>query len=658
MGIEKLSANVNKKVSLVVKRIIWAICLLAGLIVLAIFITNTIRDNNKQVRLYTAEIDNKMQEKVGFINTVASGAAADSITDYYAYVDRLVKQYDDVSAVYVCVKDRDAIYKDGIMTYMSGGWLPPEDFVASERGWFVGANTTGDVYVSDPYIDEQSGNMCITLSKTIFKDGIAIGVAGLDMYMDDLVSVVETSYDGGNYVFLASDNGTILTHPNADIALKADSSSNVEDALNGKYNSVCQENLRTKLIMDYSGGFKFAISNRSESTGWNVVAIISVSWIIVLIIVIVVAAIVLGIVFAKYAQSIILRSINPMFAPLENLSQNISRISDGELSYAFEVDQHSQEVNALSIAMNNTIHSLQGYISEITKAVNSISQKKLDFEVDAEFVGDYEEIKSSLIGIMDVLNESFYDINEKAEEVLSFSGQLSEMSENVAKTATDQSSAVMDASNMMGILTKNMEEIAKYAAEIKDNTENANASLRLSNKEMQELVAAMDDISECYNEIAEFVTEINGIADQTSLLALNASIEAARAGEAGRGFAVVAQEIGSLSASSTQSSQKINDVIGKSLSAVEKGKKLVAQTEKTIEESVDMSVENSKLVGDIVGFVDSQKQSADDISENLTKISDMAGNNAASAEENSAISISLGECAQSLIDTIGQFSLR
>ena len=659
MELQKLSSNVNKRAGMSIRRIIFGLCLLAGIIVLAIIISYTMKDNSKQVQLYSSQIDNTMSEKIAFINTVATGASSGMVdSDYYAYVDTLVEQYDDVSAVYVCVEQDDVIYSDGIMTYMSGGWLPGEDFVVSERSWYTGAVDTQGVYVTEPYIDEQSGNICITLSKAIYRDGEIIGVAGMDMYMDDLVTLIESSYSGGDYVFLSSVEGTILTHPNEKIALSTENSTTVSEALGGKYKSVCEKNLATKLIWDYSGGLKFAISNSSEITGWNVIAVISLTWVIVVIGLCILLAAVFGIVLGKLAKQQLINGINPMFSPLEELAANVSKISDGELDYIFHVDEQSQEVNALSIALNNTMKGLQHYISEITNTVTSISEKNLDFSVDGVYAGDYEKIKSALMDIVNVLNESFIEINAQAATVLQHSENLSATSENVAEMAAMQSESVIDASEEMKNLTDNMEKIAGFAASIKENTDNVNERLAVGNAEMKELVLAMDEIARCYDEIAGFVTEINAIASQTNLLALNASIEAARAGESGRGFAVVADEIGVLSAGSSQSSAKIRDAITHSLESVEKGKELVAKTDRTISDSADFSANNTKMVDEIVNFVETQKNSAGEISANIKKISEMVENNAASAEENSAISSQLGECAQALMNTIAQFRLK
>ena len=659
MGLQKLSASVNKKANASIVRSLIGVCILTGFAILSVVFSYTLKDNEKQVKLYSSQVDAQMSEKIGFINTVAAGATSGvAESDYYAYVDTMVAQHDDVSAVYVCVKEDGVVYSDGVMTYMSGGWVPDEDFVVSERGWYIGAMEKDGVYVSEPYVDVQSGNMCITLAKAIYSDGKAVGVAGLDMYMDDLLKLIESSYSGGNYVFLTSGEGTILTHPDDKIALQGDSSTTVKDALGGKYEKVCEKQLKNKLIFDYSGGLKFAISNTSESTGWQVVAVISISWIFVLILVIVLVTVGLGFGIGKIVKKKLLRDLNPMFAPLEELASNVSRISEGELSYTFQVDEQSQEVNALSNALNDTMRGLQHYILEITNTVTAISEKNLNFSVDGEYTGDYEKIKSALLAIMDVLNTSFRDIHQQATTVLSYSENLSDTSESVARSATSQSESVLNASEEMKHLTDNMEKIEQFAANIKQNIDNTNMSLNTGNKEMNELIGAMNEIASCYDEIAEFVTEINAIASQTNLLALNASIEAARAGEAGKGFAVVADEIGTLSGSSTEASEKINKAISRSLQSVEKGKELVLKTGNTISESVNYSVENTQMVDEIVRFVGTQKTSADEISESLRNISEMVESNASSAQENSAISSHLGECAQALMDTIAEFRLK
>lgn len=657
MDYEKLSEKVHITSGKLIRQIILALCMISGIIIIAIVLRNTLSDNTTNVKFYTAEIDANITEKMAFINAVATGAARVE-GDYLSYVDSMVAQYDDVSAVYVCVEDPGAIYSDGVMTYMSGGWTPPENFVVSQRAWYADSYGKDTVYISAPYVDEQSKSICITLSKCIFEDGKPVGVAGLDMYMDDLTNLIEGSYNGGNYVFIVADDGTILTHPNENLALTTDASTNVADALGGKYNKVCQSVLKNHTILDYSGGFKFAINDKSEVTGWNIVAVTSIGWMAFVIVGIVVISGLLGMIISRAANKIIKKDINPLFLPLEDIATNVGKISEGQLGYTFAVDEHSHEVNAVSTQLNATVESLRDYIEEITKVVTLIADKNLNFKVEKEFAGDFAAIKEALVRISDILNDSFNEMHEQANTVFVFSSELSNTSESVAQTATVQSASVMSASEEMNKLTTRMEQIAQLAVNIRDDATDTNDKLAIGGKEMEALVESMNDIADCYSEIAGLVDEINAIASQTNLLALNASIEAARAGEAGRGFAVVADEINTLSTSSATSSQKIGDAIARSLASVEKGKVQVSKTEKIIRDGMELSASNTKAVSDIVVFVDEQRASSEEISSNLQNISAMVENNAASAEENSAISMQLGECAKGLMDTIAQFELR
>ena len=128
MELQKLSYNVNKKATVSIKRVVIGFCILVGLTVLGLILSYTIRDNEKQVRLYSAQIDNSMSQKVAFINTIAAGASSGvAESDYYAYVNSMVDQYDDVSAVYVCVLEEGLLGCSGVVgcSTSSGmaGWL-------------------------------------------------------------------------------------------------------------------------------------------------------------------------------------------------------------------------------------------------------------------------------------------------------------------------------------------------------------------------------------------------------------------------------------------------------------------------------------------------------------------------------------------------------
>lgn len=650
-----LSAVVSKRATKSIKRIVVVTSLIATILVIAILVNSANTTCIENAKLYTSQVETSIGEKVSFIETVATGVNSGAVTkdSYYKYVDEMVAQYDDVSAVYICVPDSSSTYKDGIYTYMSGGWVPPADFVVSERAWYKGAIENKGLYISDPYVDEQSGDICITLSYMVETPN-GKGAVGMDMYMADLMSLSEKANDGGNYICIASNNGTILSHPDSDYALSTTNSVNVSST---PYNSAFNNDGRVYPLFELDGGFKAVCSVKSDSLNWSVIYVKSELNIILILV-----GLIIAIVLATFASTMLSskhlsNAISPMFKPLEDVSANISNITEGNLDFRFNVDQQSAEINGVTEALNSTIDGLRYYIHEISNVVDAIANKNLSLEITGNYNGDYKKIKNSLERIIQVLNSSFSNIDEQAETVKTFSDNLSQTSENVAESATVQSQSIISCDNEMESLVKSMNKISELATSVEQNTNETNARLTTGGQEMDSLVTAMNDIVTCFDGIATFVTEINEIAEQTNLLALNASIEAARAGEAGKGFAVVAGEIQSLSVSSAKASENINDMIEKSRIAVDSGKKLLEKTKDTISAGIEYSKSSTRNVHMIVDAVSAQKDSVKEISDNFKEISHTVETNAATAQENSAIAIQLGDCAKLLSDTVNEFKL-
>ncbi|MDE2620329.1 MAG: hypothetical protein KGL54_09230, partial [Sphingomonadales bacterium] len=162
-------------------------------------------------------------------------------------------------------------------------------------------------------------------------------------------------------------------------------------------------------------------------------------------------------------------------------------------------------------------------------------------------------------------------------------------------------------------------------------------------------------IEQSAGEIGQIVSLIDGIAFQTSLLALNAGVEAARAGESGKGFAVVATEVRALAQRSADAAQDIKRLIDASNQHVVEGVQLVTQTGSVL---ASMLEEVTRIAGTVAEITDRVKENAaalGDISETFRGIDRDTQQNAAMVEESNAALRSLATEANALLAAIAHF---
>ncbi|MDE7367996.1 MAG: hypothetical protein K2N24_11635 [Lachnospiraceae bacterium] len=566
-------------------------------------------------------------------------------------VDVLVEQNENVSAAYACY--------DTNTTIMSGGWEPPADFVVTEREWYIGAQENPDeVYISEPYLDEQSGGFCITISKALEVDGNVVGVVGIDMYMDNIIALVDGEQTNQGYSFLVSKEGTILTHVSDELELTTEHSENMETAVKGRYARLNQTEGKLCFVLDYNGRLTLMIISVIEECGWKVVtAETSIVTLRTTLFLFLFCILLLGITVWN-SRRICKNRMNTWFQPIESVSDKVVNIAEGNLDISFDEEPITDEVAQLSGALNETIESLKYYINDINHVVSGISNRDLTIEMEADYKGSFLEIKESLQVIIDSLNQAFSGIRKQADVVVEFSKQVEESSFAVAEGATEQNEAIMDVVNNMTVLSDEIHHIMQNAEHVSQVSDETNQQLQEGNEEMNSLLAAMDEMNETSNRIGEIITAINSIADQTSLLALNASIEAARAGEGGRGFAVVATEISKLAAESMQASDNIRNLILNSKESIEKGRAIAEKTAQTLNLGIEGAVRSQDDIQKIAQYVQNQTTAVDMITGRIEEISRVIEANAASSQENAAISTELINCAHSLKSEVEQFQLK
>jgi len=351
---------------------------------------------------------------------------------------------------------------------------------------------------------------------------------------------------------------------------------------------------------------------------------------------------------------------NSITEPVEQIDAAVASLRKGELSNVEMLTYESEDELGDTVRnLKEAMGILADYVSEISVEVKAIAQGDLTRNGDdiTDFLGDFSELKASLLYILKRFNSTLTEISNLAEEVSLNSSEVEKASKSLADGATDQAGVIEE-------LNATIDTVVDLAADTAKETQSASARVKASTnkaneekEKMNDLLMEMEHITEISKEIGNIITDIENIASQTNLLSLNASIEAARAGEAGKGFAVVADQIGKLAADSAQSAVNTRDLIDKTLVEIEKGNTITRTTADAFNQIIADMESFAELAENTMEKANSQAESLEQIGQGIEQLSGVVQDNAASSEENTAISINLAEGAAKMHDRVNIFKL-
>lgn len=343
---------------------------------------------------------------------------------------------------------------------------------------------------------------------------------------------------------------------------------------------------------------------------------------------------------------------------LKTVTSRIELLEKGDLNTPTDIVQTKDETQVLSVALNNTISGINGYISQLSKVLSSISEGNFDVSIEEEFEGDFIQIKDALEKIIVSLNTMLRSVQESSAEVLVTAKTVSESAAMVHNGSTEQSSSLMVLAEETKAIEENIRDVNDNAVRAGELMQKAKESLSVGDENMKNLLKAMEAINENAIEINKVNKLLEDIAQQTNILALNASVEASRAGEMGKGFAVVAAEVRSLAAQSTESAQHATEVISHSQSAIEYGVRFAKQAAESFEDIETISNEMSDITRSLGEAVAVQKESLETVTEQIGQINDFAQKNLDASFESTTASQKLNRQAEELQGVSERFQLR
>ena len=343
--------------------------------------------------------------------------------------------------------------------------------------------------------------------------------------------------------------------------------------------------------------------------------------------------------------------------PIDIMDHAMDELAKGNLDTKIEYQMRDEFVNMMGNT-NFAMQELKRYVDDISMNLKQISAKDIDLKEVQNYIGDFAEIKDSMIEIISSLNTTLKEMKESFGEVCDGADTLAQSAQSMADGAQQQSDHIRSLVDNIGNVSNSVHDSTSKADEVEKLSRDAVQQMQEGEDKMDNLVKAMDLIREESNEIANIIEVIGGIAEQTNLLALSASIEAARAGEHGKGFAVVAGEIGTLAGSSAEAAQNITDLIHKSIAAVNNGVSLTGETVHMMDGITKISEEISSHITEITQATKEQDAYLQDMLTSAGEIAAVVDKNTASAQESSALSQELLSEMENAMELIDQYKLR
>lgn len=460
-------------------------------------------------------------------------------------------------------------------------------------GWYMAAvKNPRETYIDYPSVASATGKNVVSLGRAVLNgDGSIKAILGVDVVIDDIVQQLrDIDLPGNGYMFIAR-GGKVFSH--ADQKLLNKSLLDISPDLT-------PERLQ-KILRDKNDLHLIQIDNKTFQVFAD--AIPKTDLILVMVserdllvgpvqstlmgqLAAILVLLVVTILGLNWLNGVLLQ-------PLHNVSESLSQIASGggDLSRRLPVTSND-EVGVLAENFNS-------FVSHMNDLVHHIRTQASDLQDNARAMAD-SAVKS--VRELEVQQQQIGMVAQAMNEMTNATHEIAHHAEHTADSVRESVSS---------------------AEEGKQQVDKTRDSIVILAKKVEQAGTVISTLNNNAQNISGILATIQGIAEQTNLLALNAAIEAARAGEQGRGFAVVADEVRVLSQRTHASTEEIQSMIG--------------SLQSTAQNAVSIMEEGSRLASGSVQNADSASQSLDKINAAVGAISGMAVQIATAAEEQSHV---------------------
>jgi methyl-accepting chemotaxis protein len=323
-----------------------------------------------------------------------------------------------------------------------------------------------------------------------------------------------------------------------------------------------------------------------------------------------------------------------------------------QLSIWVELVLSSGLAAAFAWRVGRSLHRPMRSAAEIA---NTIANGELGQRIALTRRDEFGELFIALHAMAAKLNEIVGGVRVSANAAGLAARQLADGSAQLNERTQEQAAALEQTAASVEQLTATVKQNAEHASQAHELGSNVAQRAESGAAVVRKAIAAMVEIKQASERIADIIGVIDEIAFQTNLLALNASVEAARAGEQGRGFAVVAAEVRALAQRSAAAAKQIKDLIGGSVEKMQVGAELVVRSGEGLFAITNDVKRVTAILADIAAANGEQAAGIMQVSDAIMRLDSVTQQNAVLAEETSHASKVMEQQSTALIQQIGFF---
>jgi len=485
-------------------------------------------------------------------------------------------------------------FPDGKLVNANNLVMAPGNDDPRKWSWYINAmKDQRRTFIDNPSVASATGKSVVSLGRAVINgDGSVKAVIGIDVVIDNIVQQLrDINLPGEGYMFIATRNGTVFAHANDKLLNKPLTS--IAPQFSNNYLDKLMAKKDELHLLDIDGRSKQVFASAIPNTDLVLLMVLDRELLVSPVKSTLIGQM-MAILLLLVVTIITINWINGrLLLPLHNVSQSLADIASGggDLSRRLPITS-DDEVGQLARNFNS-------FVDHMHDLVVHIRHQATELQDNARSMAD----------------GAFNSVQEL--------GQQQEQISMVAQSMNEMTNATQEIARHAERTASSVDESVSSAEDGKLQVDKTRDSIVLLANKVEQAGSVISNLNKHAQDINGILATIQGIAEQTNLLALNAAIEAARAGEQGRGFAVVADEVRVLSQRTHASTGEIQSMI--------------SSLQVTAQNAVAIMDDSRALATGSVSNADNASLSLNKINEAVGEISSMASQIATAAEEQSQV---------------------